>query len=129
MTPFSNPNIKAYFDAAPPKDAMLMIRATLFALASDMPETQGLSETFKWGQPSYAPVSGSGTPLRIGQPKDGGFGLYVHCQTTVMSDFAALSPDAVFDGNRGILFRTATDLNVSVLTPLIRSAFLYHQKG
>ena len=68
-----------------------------------------LDESLKWGQPAYlTPETKSGATIRLGCPKAGGFAIYVHCQTSIVSDFQALFPnDFDNEGNRAIHFATA----------------------
>ncbi|MBT8459158.1 MAG: hypothetical protein KJN60_05780, partial [Boseongicola sp.] len=51
---------------AAPRARMLELRALILAAAAEAKVTP-LTETLKWGQPSFAPVPRSdGTPIRIG---------------------------------------------------------------
>lgn len=84
-----------------------------------------LEESVKWGQPSFkAP---SGTPVRIGLPKSGGFGLFVSCSSTVIADYAAMF-EGRFDGNRGVLFESVAEAEGQPLEMLLTRAFRYHEK-
>ncbi|WP_299391616.1 DUF1801 domain-containing protein [Pelagibius sp.] len=108
----------------------MTLRALIFETAAATPGVGTLEETLKWGQPAYlTPETRSGSTLRLGLPKNGGFALYVHCQTTIISDFRSFFPDAfAYDGNRAVRFDAGAALPREELTLLIRSALTYHLK-
>ncbi|MEO1238191.1 MAG: DUF1801 domain-containing protein [Pseudomonadota bacterium] len=103
-------------------------RALIFQTASETNGVGPLTETLKWGQPSYlTEVTKSGTTIRLAARKPDGWGLYVHCQTSVMADFRAAVPNTfVFDGNRGVVFDDAPTQNEDALRVLIHGALTYH---
>ncbi len=114
--------IKAVFDgfAQPERAHLLTLRSLIFDLA-----TEPVDESLKWGQPSYATPSGS--PIRLGVPKSGGYAIYCHCATTLIGDFAALfGKDFRYEGNRAVLLDGPPDLEK--LTLLITAAQSYHAK-
>lgn len=98
------------------------LRARILACAA----VQGITveESLKWGQPSFKAPQGS--PLRIGLPKAGGFALYAHCATTLISDYAALHPGR-FEGNRAVLFDSVEEARAQPLEALISAALTYHR--
>ena len=102
----------------------------IFRTAKKTPSVGRIEETLKWGQPAYlTPDSKSGTTIRLGVPKSGGFALFVHCQTTLMSEFQTLFPDGfTYEGNRAIHFTDGQDLPHDTLRLLIKSALTYHLK-
>ena len=106
----------------------LRLRGLIFETAAATPGVGALEETLKWGQPAYlTPETKAGSTLRLGLPKDGGFALYAHCQTTIVSDFRSLFPDAfAYEGNRAVRFDAGGALPREELTLLIRSALTYH---
>lgn len=93
-----------------------------------MPEIGRIQETLKWGQPSYlTPETKAGSTIRLGVPKQGGFALYAHCQTTIISDFQAIfGEDFRFDGNRAVTFSAHDEPDTDKLRLLVRSALTYH---
>ena len=117
------PAVASAFDAFPPdiRAMALRLRALIHEVAAESPVT----ETLKWGQPSYHVPSGS--PLRIGQPKTGGCALYAHCATTIISTYAATFPDLDrIEGNRAVHFHSMEDIVPDRLRLLIRHALTYH---
>lgn len=135
--PFQNPDLEQAFASFPTKerDGLLALRSLIFEMAADLPQVGEIEETLKWGQPSYQtrkPKSGS--PIRLGLTKSGGqktggFGIYTHCQTTLISDFQNLFPDEfTYEGNRAIHFDNANDMPLDKLRLFISSALTYHIK-
>ncbi|MBL4807218.1 MAG: DUF1801 domain-containing protein [Rhodobacteraceae bacterium] len=106
---------------------LLALRQLIFDVASENPDIGDISETLKWGQPSYTTVKKSGSPIRLGVPKPGGFAIYCHCQTTLINDFAALfDRDFKFDGNRAVLFADGETPDLEKIRLLILAALTYH---
>ena len=127
---FEDPDVEAAF-AAFPEDAragLLRLCSLIFETAASTPGVGRLQETLKWGQPAYlTPETKSGSTIRLGLPRQGGFALYAHCQTTIVSDFQTIFPDDfVYEGNRAVHFEDAATLPVDKLSMLIRSALTYH---
>ena len=127
--PFQDPSVEEAFQAFPEEErkGLLILRELIFDCAAQIPETGGVQECLKWGQPSYLPRAKKvGTTIRLGQPKTGGFAIYTHCQTRVISDFQDQFPDEfVIEGNRAIHFNSNI-IESAKLEFLIRNALSYH---
>ena len=110
MEPFQNSQVDGVFSAysGKLKKKLLRLRQLIFDTASRLDNVGLLEETFKWGQPSYLTRQcKSGTTIRIDQikPKPGHYGLYVHCQTSLLATYREFYSDVLrFDGNRCIEF-------------------------
>ena len=81
------------------------LRQTVFETASRLPETGGLTETLKWGEPSYAPVkSRTGTAIRITwkSKSPDSISLFVNCQTSLIETWRDQFPALIYVGNREI---------------------------
>ena len=75
------------------------------------------------------PKTKSGSTIRLGVPKTGGFAIYTHCQTTLISDFQSLFPnDFTFESNRAIHFASSDDIRPNQLELFVKSALTYHLK-
>ena len=95
MTPFVDPAVEAAFDAFPSevRGRLLEVRETIFDTAKGIQGLGPVLETLKWGQPAYlTPICKSGTTLRLGVPKRGGYALFVHCQTRVIPELQVPGP-------------------------------------
>lgn len=116
-------NVEAVF-AGFPADVQVglqSLRARIIAVA--LAEDIELEEALRWGQPAY--LAPKGSTIRLGVPKTGGFALYTHCQTTLMSDFKAVCPELNYEGNRAIHF-SASETPPLAIDMLIRAALTYH---
>lgn len=125
MRQFSDPVVKAAFDAFPPeaRDGLLALRDLIFEVAGDLE----VSETLKWGQPAY--LAPKGSTIRLGLPKAGGFALYAHCQSSVISTFAAtFTGQDEIEGNRAVLFSDQAQIDPARHGQLIAHALRYHEK-
>jgi hypothetical protein len=131
---FADPSVKAVFDAYPPKlrAKLLALRDLIFATAKAAADIGPLTETLKWGQPSYlTAASGSGTTLRIDRVKsvDNQYALYVHCQTNLVTTFRAHYPRKFsFAGNRGIVFSLDDKIDTEALRHCVGLALTYHRR-
>ncbi len=127
---FDDTAVEAVFDAFEPevREGLLSLRAVILEEAVALPEIGQLQETLKWGQPSYlTPDTKAGSTIRLGVPKQGGYALYAHCQTTILSDFQAIfGEDFSFEGNRAVIFRAGEEPDTEKLRLLVRSALTYH---
>lgn len=128
--PFADRAVEAAFASFPEqaRTGLLALRELIFDTARKTAGVGAIQETLKWGQPAYlTPETQSGSTIRLGVPKDGGFAIYVHCQTTLIDDFRREFPDDfVFEGNRAVRFLEGSTLNLGKLEELVRRALIYH---
>ncbi|WP_371169564.1 DUF1801 domain-containing protein [Aliiroseovarius sp. 2305UL8-7] len=130
--PFASSEVAATFKTFPSGATahLLALRSLIFSTAQATPGVGRIEETLKWGQPAYlTPDTKSGTTIRLGTPKSGGTALYVHCQTTLISEFRSLFPaEFNYDGNRAILFDKDVTSLEEPLRLFIGNALTYHLK-
>ena len=123
-------NVRAVFDAFAPqaRTGLLQLRDLILAQAADMPQVGPITEALRWGQHAYlTSQTKSGSTLRLGVPKAGGFALFVHCQTSLIADFRAVAADSFrYEGQRAVLFARTGDLQPDLLAVLIRRALGWH---
>jgi len=112
---------------------LLKIRDLIFEIAVSDPRIGTLTETLKWGQPSYLTSRPkSGTTIRLGEHNQytGHCALYVHCQTSLVGQWRDLYTGALkFDGNRAILFDVSQPLPGDPLRHCIAMALTYHLRA
>ena len=129
MRPFSSSKVEAAFAAFPDavRPGLMALRDLIFNVAEETPQVTQLTEDLRWGQPSYLTPPRVGSTIRLGIPKEGGFGLYAHCQTTIIADFVSSYPgwDKI-DGNRGVLFDDIKQIDPVRHGALIKAALTYH---
>jgi hypothetical protein len=110
MKRIADPGVAATFKAYPPvvRARLMALRETIFEVAAATPGVGVLTETLKWRQPSYlTKETGSGTTVRIDRLKSdsGGYAVYFHCRSGLVSQFRELYPDTfAYDGKRAITF-------------------------
>ena len=130
MSPELAPDIAQVFNSIPPgpRAGLLHLRDMIFSVARDTPGVGRVEEALRWGQPAYlTPDTKSGTTLRLGVPKSGGFALFVNCKTTLIEDFRAMAPTGTrFEGQRAVLFAETADIDPAATEWLIRRALTYH---
>ncbi len=104
------------------------LRTLILETASDTPGVEALSETLKWGQPSYLAVDGS--PIRLGCVKSNPrqYAMYFHCQTLLIETFREVYGDRfTFEGKRAILFDVDERIDMNALKHCISLALRYHK--
>jgi len=132
MEPFQYPEVENVFKAYPEKlkRKLMSLRQLIFDTALEIERVGPLEETLKWGQPSYlTQQTKSGTTIRIDQIKSepGHYGMFVHCQTSLISTYRELYPDILsFDGKRCVRFNGHDDPPGDVLRNCIALALTYH---
>jgi len=130
IPPFASPAVADAFDALPAtaRATALILRDLIFEVAAQTPEAGQITETLRWGQPSYiTPDTKSGSTLRIGLTRTGDAAIFAHCGTQIISTYAATFPDMDrIDGNRAVIFESADDIAPERLGLLIRHGLTYH---
>lgn len=127
------PEVRAAFDAAPTtaRAGLLALRRLILDQAARMPEVGPVAEALRWGQPAYlTPVTRSGSTLRLGVPRAGGFALFCNCQTSLIADFRDLTGGTwPTEGNRAVLFDTPDQTGDPALCLLIARALTWHRRA
>ena len=130
--PFASDAVAAAFAACPPAVARRLkrLRALIFETAAATDGVGAIEETLKWGEPSYlTPETKSGTTVRINRTKaDGGYALYVNCQTDLIATFRERYPQLAYDGKRAIVFAADVAPDEDALRHAIALALTYHRR-
>ncbi|MCW5738449.1 MAG: DUF1801 domain-containing protein [Enhydrobacter sp.] len=134
MKRFADPAVAAVFRAYPAemRKSVLALRELVFDVAANTEGVGRLTETLKWGQPSYlTEETKSGTTVRIDRLKKGdGYALYVHCQSGLVPRFRELYPDTFrYEGKRALLFDTDAPLPLPELRHCIGLALTHHLRA
>lgn len=132
MTPFSNSEVRAKFDAYPltARRRLLALRELVFRVAAATPGVGEVDESLKWGEPTYTPRNKAGSPFRMDwkakAPDD--YAVYFHCQTGLVEMFKTLFPsDFRFAGNRALVLALDSKVPVDELAVCISAALTYHR--
>ena len=134
MRRFSSNDVQSVFKAYPPtlRAKLMALRELVFDTAARTAGVGPLSETLKWGQPSYlTEETKSGTTVRIDRLKKGdGYALYVHCQSGLVPKFRELYPDTFrYEGKRALLFEADARLPLPELRHCIGLALTHHLRA
>lgn len=133
MTPFEALDVEQKFLDLDERirEKLLILREMIFEVANQNKEIGRLTETLRWGQPSYIPEeTNSGTLIRLDKyasQKDH-FAIYFHCQTNLVSHFRKMFPQLNYDGNRAIFFTVHDNIPKSILKKCFYEAFTYKKK-
>ncbi|KZK85461.1 hypothetical protein PsAD46_03047 [Pseudovibrio sp. Ad46] len=121
--------------AAYPEDKrvrLLDLRSLILDCAQRLHGPSSLTETLKWGEPSYRPLpKHGGTTVRLHwKPKFGNrVGLFVHCQTTLIADMRTLYGDVLsFEGNRCLWVPSDGDYPRDAVEHFVAEAFRYGKR-
>lgn len=107
---------------------LLDLRGLILDVAAQTEGVGALTETLKWGQPSYLTTqTRSGTTVRVHAPDPQTSGLYVHCQSGVVDAARAQGLKLAFDGTRGALLPLDQPLPEADVRAFIALALTYHR--
>lgn len=131
MKRFADRAVAAVFKAYPAdlRRRLMSLRELVFETAAHIEGVGALSETLKWGQPSFLTTeTGSGTTVRIDRLKKGdGYAIYFHCQSGLVGQFKELYPDTFrYEGKRAIVFDAKDRVPVKALRHCIGLALTHH---
>ena len=131
MRRFTSSDVRSTFKAYPPalRGKLLALRELVFDTAVRTAGVGRLSETLKWGQPSYlTEETGSGTTVRIDRLKAGdGYAVYFHCQSGLIGHFRELYPETFkYEGKRAIVFDAGDRIPAKELRHCLALALTHH---
>jgi hypothetical protein len=131
-TPFSDPAVEAAYALHPEplRSALLRLRHLILITAVEHPQTGGLVEALRWGEPAYLPERPRvGTTIRLNAVRrsTGRYAAYFNCKTTLIPSFRLLYPDAfAYGGNRAILFSLDRHVAEGPFQHCVALALTYH---
>ena len=131
MKEFVDPAVAAVFKAYPVRlrKRLMTVRELIFDVAARTGGVGPLTETLKWGQPSYLTErTRSGSTVRLDRLKSGdGYALYFHCRSGLVPKFQELYPDSFrLEGKRALLFGATERLPLRPLRHCIGLALTHH---
>lgn len=124
-----NEMVKSKFDTYPEdiKTKLLLVRALIFELANELGLGQ-VTESLKWGEPSYHVKNGS--PIRIDwkQRNPEHYAIYFNCKTKLVDTFKVLYTDELtFEDNRTIIFKRTASLPTTQVKHCLSLSLKYHK--
>jgi Domain of unknown function (DU1801) len=112
------------------RNKLISLRALIYETAEETPQIGRISETLKWGQPSYAPAKPRiGSSIRLGTSKNAAnkCALFFICHTNLVDQFRELYAETLrFEGNRAIVINAGGALPREPLKHCITMALTYH---
>jgi hypothetical protein len=124
--------VKKTFSSYPEhiREKMLELRSLIYEVAEQCEQVEFLSESLKWGEPSYVPSKPrTGTPIRLGWKKENPhqIGVYVNCRTTLIKTFRKQFNEQLhFEGTRAIMLDAETTIPRTELAIFFKAALQYH---
>lgn len=110
------------------RSVLLCLREMIFQTAFENPKIGPVTETLKWGEPSYlTEQSKSGSTLRLGQTRnDKHPAIFVNCKTTLISQFKQHYGDRfLYQGERALVIGDVEKMK-SELKHCIALVLTYH---
>lgn len=105
------------------------LRRLILETAAQIDAVGDVEETLKWGQPSFQTTRPrTGTAIRIDKdgPETADVALFVHCQTSLVSEWRVLYPHLSFGGNRSVHFPAGEPLPEAEICQMVSMALRYH---
>jgi Domain of unknown function (DU1801) len=133
MRRISDSAVASVFKAYPPvlRSKLMALRELVFDTAEKTAGVGRLTETLKWGQPSYlTEETGAGTTVRIDRLKgNDGYAVYFHCQSGLVGQFRELYPDRFkYQGKRAIVFDAKDRVPARELRHCLALALTHHAR-
>lgn len=127
MTPFTDSTIQDKMESYPAaqKPKLLAMRELVYKSAAEQEKVGEISESLKWGQPTFSTKTGS--PIRIDKIKDSeNIAAYFICTTKLVDRFREIYPDNFkYVGNRSIEFSLNEDFDEEALSHCFAMALTY----
>jgi hypothetical protein len=126
--------VAAAFDRyeRPARTRLLALRRLIFRTAAKLDGVGPLTETLKWGQPSYLTEhSKSGSTIRLGTlgSNDTSCAVFFNCNTTLVESFRTQFADVLaFEKNRAVLVDPNGPLPEAELATCLAAALTYHRR-
>ncbi|MGB3627634.1 MAG: DUF1801 domain-containing protein [Henriciella sp.] len=123
--------VKAVYDAypKPARDQLMKLRTLVYETAASLPETGPITETLKWGEPSYLNKAGTTIRLAWSPKRPDAIGLFVNCQTTLLDEWRQHYSGALnLIGNREIRLSLDAPLPLEPLRHCIAMALTYRKR-
>lgn len=130
MTQVMNSIVASKFNSYPEhiREHLLALRQLILETAKETNDAGEITESLKWGEPSFA--SPKGSPIRIDwkEAKPDQYAMYFNCKTTLIETFKELFGDELqFESNRAIILKIDQELPAKELQLCISLALTYHQ--
>lgn len=129
MNEIENREVAAVFRSYPEqmRAKVLYLRRLVLEAASETDGVAEVTETLKWGEPSYIAKRGSTVRIDWKESSPQQYAMYFHCGTRLVDTFRQLYGDLFkFEGNRAIVFGENDTVPAVELKHCIALALTYH---
>lgn len=113
------------------RETLETIRAMVFKVVETNPDIGTITETLKWGEPSYlTEQTKSGSTLRLSETRsDARPALFVNCKTTLADDIRELYPDTFeYRDNRALVLKSKPTGTEDDIKHAIALILTYHTR-
>jgi hypothetical protein len=120
-------SVKDKFETYPENISILLnnLRDLIFSVA-EQDSIPDITETLKWGEPSYISKIGSTIRLNWKAKYPDKYCMYFNCNTSLIETFKEVYGDTFsYEGNRAIIFNTDTKLPIIELSHCISMSLRY----
>lgn len=125
-----NSAVDKIFDNYPEtvKDKMMYLRQLIIDTAKETKEITHLTETLKWGEPSYQTKISSTLRMDWKPKNPNQYAMYFQCTSKLIATFKMVYDDVfTFEGDRAILFQMDDTIPEAALKKCITVALTYHK--
>ena len=130
MELISEPQVADVFKGYAPdiRQKLQHLRQAIIDTASETEGLNKLTETLKWGEPSYVTKRGSTIRIDWKRSTPEYYAMYFICTTTLVETFRMVYGDLFqYQGKRAILFRLDDEVPMTELKHCISLALTYQQ--
>ena len=130
VSPPVDPVVNTVFESYPKemRQRILLLRQLIYEAAAESNDVGTITETTKWGQPSYVAKKGSTIRLGWGEKQPDHYAVYFTCNTTLVETFKELYRHKFnFEGKRAIIFHRDDVVSENELKHCLTLALRYHR--
>ncbi len=120
-------SVKQKFETYPDDVSILLnnIRDLIFRVVKD-DDISNLTETLKWGQPSYISDSGSAVRFDWNAKYPDQYCIFFNCKTTLVETFKEVFGETfTYEGNRAIVFKKEQTVPLKELEHCVSMSLRY----
>lgn len=130
MKLISEPNVQSVFDQYPDhiRSIMMHLRDLTINTAKSIDGVNRLTESLKWGEPSYRSNYGSTIRMDWKLKNPEYCALYFQCTTSLISTFKTIFGEELqFEGKRAILLDVKDQIPDKIIIQCLSMALNYHR--
>lgn len=130
MKEIQDPGVRKKFEAYPQhvQPTMLHIRQLILDVANEHEDIGDVTETLKWGEPSYLVKGGSTIRLDWKTKDPTRWAVYFNCQTSLVGTIRQLYGDTFqYEGERAVILDLAEEIPTAELKHCFSLGLRYHR--